>query len=120
MAFIADTYLIWHGEDRRTPEDHVKNYEPVLDRIELKPGDIIPLSVPPEVQQKWADTIYGTDALGNELRMAHEDSSKEAPEKQEGPPRMELPVSDLKKGVPPRRVLRPADRPVIRESKSKE
>lgn len=107
MAFISDTFIVWHGEDQRGEEEHSRGYEPVLDRVELKPGDVIPLTVPKDVQELWANTVYGTDALGNELRMAHEDSSVEAPEKQEGPPRMELPVSNLKKGSPPRRFLRP-------------
>jgi hypothetical protein len=92
-AFRANTHIIWHGEDQRTEEHFSKGMEPILDRVELKPGDLVPMIVPTEIQQEWARTPATINSIGEVVFRVTFDENASAPKKQDGPPRFELPVN---------------------------
>lgn len=86
MAKVANTHIIWHGEDQRTEADFARGIPPILERVVLAPGEVVPNNVPVEVQEKWAETPHKVDLEGNQVMMVKEDPTKEAPDKQAGPP----------------------------------
>jgi len=112
-AYRANTHIIWQGEDQRTEQHFAKNMEPILDRVELKPGDLVPMTVPTEEQQLWARTPATVNAVGEVVYRVTFDEHADAPLKQDGPPRMELPVNPNLR--PPGQ--RSTAAPVVREAK---
>lgn len=94
MARIAKNKIIWQSHPKQdkdglalTKRIHgVDTGEPDLDRLVIPAGSPVPKIVPQKTQDKWLSEGMVTD-----------NPDIEAPEGQEGPPDMLLPVTDPKK-----------------------